>query len=235
MVQINNVSFQYGHEKILDNINLHIAKGDYIAFIGPNGGGKTTLIKIILGILKPTSGTIKIATNKIGYVPQYTNFSLDIPITVLDVVLQGRLTKNKFFYCKNDIKKAIEKMELLQIANLQSKKISDLSGGQRQKVLIARALVDEPELLILDEPTSAIDTKSQRAIYAILKQLDITKIIISHDMNVLLEGVNKVAYISQTLVLHDTPHLHFQPDQEHFCEIEFINAIKNCNICKGDT
>jgi len=237
MITIKNLTFKYGNEIILDNINLEIKKGDYIALIGPNGGGKTTLIKLILGLLKPTSGEIILKTKKIGYVPQYTNFSLDIPIRVIDVILQGRLSKFKFFYNKKDRKIAQEKLKLVNMEKFANKKISDLSGGQRQRVLIARALVSEPEILILDEPTSAIDIKGQKEIYKILKELDITKIIISHDINILLEGVNKVAFISKTLVLHNTPDLHFTPDEEHFCEVDFINAIQNCNVChpKKDT
>ena len=234
MIKIENLNFNYNLENVLKNINLTINKNDYIAFIGPNGGGKTTLIKLILNLLKPTSGQIIINTKKIGYVPQYTNFSLDIPIRVIDVVLQGKLSKFKFFYTKQDTKTALQKLKMVNMSDMAYKKISDLSGGQRQRVLIARALLDEPEVLILDEPTSAIDTKGQKEIYQILKDLQITKLIISHDLNILLEGVNKVAFVSKTLILHDTPDLHFDANGEHFCEIEFINAIQQCNVCHKD-
>ena len=115
-----------------------------------------------------------------------------------------------------------------------NKKISDLSGGERQRILIARALVSNPDILILDEPTSAIDIKGQKEIYQILKKLPMTKIIISHDINILLEGVNKVAWVSKTLILHNTPDLHFSRGDGHFCEIEFINAIQNCKVCHND-
>ena len=233
MITLKNVTFKYKNEIILDNINLEIEKKDYIAIIGPNGGGKTTLIKLILGLLKPTSGEIILNTKKIGYVPQYTNFSLDIPITILDVVLQGRLSKYKFFYTKEDKEIAKQKLKLVNMLEYKDKKISNLSGGERQRVLIARALASNPDVLILDEPTSAIDIKGQKEIYKILKELKMTKIIISHDINILLEGVNKVAFVSKTLVLHNTPDLHFNRDDGHFCEIEFINAIQNCKVCHG--
>jgi zinc transport system ATP-binding protein len=233
MITIKNVTFKYKNEIILDNINLEIEKNDYIAIIGPNGGGKTTLIKLILGLLKPTSGEIILNTKKIGYVPQYTNFSLDIPITIFDVVLQGRLSKYKFFYTKEDKEIAKQKLKLVNMLEYKDKKISNLSGGERQRVLIARALASNPDVLILDEPTSAIDIKGQKEIYKILKELKMTKIIISHDINILLEGVNKVAFVSKTLVLHNTPDLHFNRDDGHFCEIEFINAIQNCKVCHG--
>ena len=234
IVEIKNLNFEYNGETILKDINLTIEKGDYLAIIGPNGGGKTTLIKLVLGLLKPTSGTIVLQTKKNGYVPQYTNFSLDIPITILDVVLQGRLSRYKFFYSKKDREIAFEKLKLVGMEHSANKKISDLSGGERQRILIARALVSNPDILILDEPTSAIDIKGQKEIYQILKKLPMTKIIISHDINILLEGVNKVAWVSKTLILHNTPDLHFSRGDGHFCEIEFINAIQNCKVCHND-
>jgi len=231
IIEIENVTFSYNGEKVLKNINLTVKKGDYLAVIGPNGGGKSTLIKLILGLIKPTKGKIKLHTLKIGYVPQYTNFSLDIPITVLDVVLQGRLAKFKFFYNEEDKKETLEKLKLVKMDGYKDKKISDLSGGERQRVLIARALVSNPEVLILDEPTSAIDVQGQKEIYDILKELKMTKIMISHDLDFLLEGVNKVAWVNKTLVLHDAPNLHFERKDGHFCEIDFINEVHSCKVC----
>ena len=230
-IEVKHLYFKYENEWVLEDINFTLKDKEFMAIIGPNGGGKTTLLKILLGFLKPNRGEIKIKTSKIGYVPQYTNFSLDIPISVLDVVLQGKLSKFKFFYNESDKQIAIEKLKLVKMEEYKNKKISDLSGGQRQRVLIARALVANPEILLLDEPTSAIDIKGQKEIYEILKTLDITKVIISHDINILLEGVNKVAWINKTLVLHKTPDLHFQKGEGHFCEIEFINSIQNCDVC----
>jgi zinc transport system ATP-binding protein len=230
IVEIKNVSFSYNNELVLKNINLTIKKNDYLAVIGPNGGGKSTFVKLILGFIKPTKGKIKLHTQKLGYVPQYTNFSLDIPITVLDVVLQGRIKKYKFFYNEEDKKEAYEKLKLVKMFEYKDKKISALSGGQRQRVLIARAMVSNPDVLILDEPTSAIDPQGQREIYDILKSLNITKIMISHDLNFLLEGVNKVAWISKTLVLHDAPDLHLHRKDGHFCEIDFINEVHKCKV-----
>jgi len=231
LIEIKDVTFAYNGEKVLKNVNLVVKKGDYLAVIGPNGGGKSTLIKLILGLIKPTKGKIKLHTSKIGYVPQYTNFSLDIPITVLDVVLQGRLSRFKFFYNEEDKKEAFEKLKMVKMYEYKDKKISDLSGGQRQRVLIARALVSNPDVLILDEPTSAIDVQGQKEIYDILKELKMTKIMISHDLDFLLEGVNKVAWVNKTLVLHDAPDLHFERKDGHFCEIDFINEVHNCKVC----
>jgi len=229
IIEIKNLSFFYNKELVLDNINLQIKKGEYVVFIGPNGGGKTTLIKLILGLLHPKVGEIKLYTNKIGYVPQYTNFSLDIPINVLDVVLQGRLKKYKLFYNQQDKKIALEKLKLVEMEKYAHTNISNLSGGQRQRVLIARALVSQPEVLILDEPTSAIDAQGQKKIFSILKNLNITKIVISHDINILLEGVDKVAWISKNLVLHDAPNFHFKKGDGHFCEIELLQMLNSNN------
>lgn len=229
IIEIKNVSFAYNDEIVLKDVNLTIRKNDYLAIIGPNGGGKSTLVKLILGFIKPTKGEINLHTQKIGYVPQYTNFSLDIPITVLDIVLQGRLKRYKFFYNEEDKKEAYEKLKLVKMFEYKDKKISALSGGQRQRVLIARAMVSNPEVLILDEPTSSIDAQGQRDIYDILKSLNITKIMISHDLNFLLEGVNKVAWVNRNLVLHDAPDLHFHRKDGHFCEIDFINEVHKCN------
>ncbi len=232
-LHIDSLSLSYGENKILENINFEIFKEDYIAIIGPNGGGKTTLLKLILGFIKPTLGEIKIfgkspidARNKIGYLPQYINFNMDMPISVLDIVLQGRLCKNKLFYNQKDKKIAIQKLEIMNISHLQNRKIKNLSGGQRQRVLLARALAKEPRILILDEPTASIDPLGQKEIYAILKELPLTKLIVSHDINILFEGVNKVAYINKTLHIHDGIESDMHLQDGHFCEMEIIEYLK---------
>jgi zinc transport system ATP-binding protein len=209
-LEIKNLYFKYDKEWILEDINLELEDGEFLAIIGPNGGGKTTLLKLILGFLKPDKGEIKIygkspieARHLIGYVPQYTTFSLDIPITVFDIVLQGKLSKGKFFYSKEDKQKALKMLEKLNIVHLKDKKIKDLSGGQRQKVLIARALVTEPKILIMDEPTSAIDIKGQKEILDLIESLDITRIVVSHDVKILFKEVDKIAYINKIAIIHE--------------------------------
>jgi len=237
-IEIKNLFFKYQNEWVLENINLTLKDKEFLAIIGPNGGGKTTLLRLILGFLKPNKGEIKIygknpikAREIIGYVSQYTTFSLDIPITVFDIVLQGRLAKNKFFYSQEDKEKAINLMQKLKIEHLKNKKIKDLSGGQRQKVLIARALVSEPKIIAMDEPTSAIDIKGQKEILDLIESLEITRIVVSHDIKILFRKVDKIAYINKTAVIHEGPKLNI-PNDKHFCEVELMDFLKDveCGI-----
>ena len=237
-IEVKHLYFRYDKEWILEDINFSLEDKEFMAVIGPNGGGKTTLLKLLLGVLKPTKGEIKIYSkppkenrNIIGYVPQHTNFALDIPITVFDIVLQGRLKKGKFFYDKLDKEKAKEVLKNLGIYELRNKKIKDLSGGERQKVLIARALVIEPKILIMDEPTSAIDPKGQKEILDLIESFKITRIVVSHDIKILLRNVDKIAYIHKKAIIHEGPKLNI-PKDKHFCEVELIDFLKdeNCGI-----
>ena len=238
-IKIENLSFAYGDHEVLKDINLDIYEGDYVAIIGPNGGGKTTLTKLLLGLIKPSSGEIKIfgksvlqAREKIGYLPQYINFNMDMPINVFDIVLQGRLTKRKLFYSKEDKKIALEQLKKMNIYDLKERKIKELSGGQRQRVLLARALTKQPKILILDEPTASIDPEGQKDIYTLLKTLPLTRLIISHDIQVLFEGVNKVAHINKTLYLHEDIDTTIKRNEGHFCEMELLEYIKG-NTCSN--
>ncbi len=237
-VEVKNLYFKYDKEWVLEDINFELEDKKFMAIIGPNGGGKTTLLKLLLGFLTPTKGEIKIYNKPpkenreiIGYVPQHTNFSLDLPITVFDIVLQGRLKKGKFFYSQEDKEKAKEILKSLNIYELKDKKIKDLSGGQRQKVLIARALVSEPKILMMDEPTSAIDPRGQKEILDMIENFNITRIVVSHDIKILLRNVDKIAYIHKKAVIHEGPKLNI-PKDKHFCEVELIEFLKDeaCGI-----
>ena len=237
-LEVSNLYFKYDKETVLENINFSLEDKKFMAIIGPNGGGKTTLLKLILGFLKPFKGEIKIygkspqeVSELIGYVPQHTNFSLDIPITVFDIVLQGRLKKGKFFYNNKDKEKAEEVLKTLKIEEFKNRKIKDLSGGQRQKVLIARALVSEPKIIIMDEPTSAIDPTGQKEILDLIENLEITRVVVSHDIKILLRKVDKIAFINKKAVIHEGPKLNI-PKDKHFCEVELIEFLKDetCGI-----
>ncbi len=232
-VEVKELYFRYDKEYVLENITATIWDKEYIAIIGPNGGGKSTFVRLLLGLLQPTKGEILIygkpplqARHMIGYLPQNVNFNLDIPLLAREVILQGRLESGKFRFDSEDIKLLYQIAKELDIENLLDRKISDLSGGQRQRVLLARALITKPKLLILDEPTASVDIASQKRIYQILKTLDMTKIVISHDINILLEGVDRVFYLNRKLFIHENIHLEVQSKDGHFCEMELFEELR---------
>ena len=199
---------------ILDDICLSIEKlGKIIGIIGPNGGGKTTLLKCLLGLIPMTSGTISIfglpvnkARRYIGYIPQYNYFDYDFPISVFDVVLMGRINKGLFHnYSKEDrlaVLKALQTVNMIEYANDQ---IGKLSGGQRQRVFIARAIVKNPKLLLMDEPTNGLDYLMQIELYNLLKVLKkkMSIIIVSHDFDTLSSNVDEIACLNKKIHFHD--------------------------------
>jgi len=240
IIEVKNLNFSYEKELVLKDINVEIEKEDFFAIIGPNGGGKSTFLKLLLGILQPTSGTIKVYGKsvkdnflKFGYVPQDTNINKNFPIKVLDVVLQGRLGISKKFwgFSKQDIEICENALKKTGALEYKDKKIGDLSGGQRQRVFIARALATDADILVLDEPTASVDSKGQISLYLMLKELNKDKCIIavSHDVNVALGFANKVAYINKTLYLHNPPSFNKEKvlqnislDPSHICPVELM-------------
>ncbi len=225
IVQIKNLSYKYDKQLVLEDIDLSVKKGEFLAIIGPNGGGKSTLLKLIISLLNPTSGKIELKEKKIGYVPQNTNININFPIKVKDVVSLG------FEYDSKKVESALKKVNMLEFKDT---KIANLSGGQRQRVFIARALFNNPPLLILDEPTASIDVKGQESIYKLLKELnkDKTVIVVSHDISVILKYASKVAYINKNIYLHDVPTLNTKDKDGHFCEVELMNMLEGCT-CKS--
>ena len=192
LIDIKNLSLGYDGNIVLKNINLKIEENAFLCVVGPNGSGKSTLIKGILGLIKPISGTItfnNLKQNFIGYMPQETKVDSNFPASVLEIVLSGTLNKKSvsLFYTKEDKKLAIKNLKILGIENLKNKHFSELSGGQRQKVLLARSLCATSKLLILDEPSNNLDSKSKKNLYDILKNLNknynITIIMITHDLD----------------------------------------------------
>ena len=238
-LEIKNASFRYDNTLVLDTISLEYSKRDFLSIIGPNGGGKSTLLKMMIGLLEPTSGSITLfgekplhVSHRIAYVPQDTLANKDFPIKVIDVVLMGRLSKSKAFstYSKEDKAIARAMLEKVGMLSYENQKLHALSGGQRQRVFVARALASEAEILFLDEPTASIDTAGQIEIFKLLKQLnhDVGIVIISHDINVALNYATKVVHVNRTLYLHDVPQQEFSKffdsSSEHFCPIELISA-----------
>ncbi|MCF6339778.1 MAG: metal ABC transporter ATP-binding protein [Sulfurimonas sp.] len=218
---VRNLNFNIKGQKILSNISLDILASEYIAIIGPNGGGKTTLIRMLLGLDKPTTGEIKIFGKrlkdfkkwyKIGYVPQRaSHVDSAFPATVLDIVKMGRTTQRGYFssFSKEDKKLVHDAMQKMDVLDLADKMVGILSGGQRQRVMIARALASKPEILILDEPNTGVDMLSQKNFYALLKQLNkedgITIVFITHDIGVIADDIAKLFTINQKAVICNDP------------------------------
>lgn len=205
VIKVENLTFEYPDTAVLKNVNFKLAKGDFLGIIGVNGAGKSTLIKLILGLLTPDSGNITLfgtdfanARSKIGYVSQKANaFNSDFPTTVYEVVRANLFSRKGLFrsYTKADDKKVDEALSLVGMLEYKNKLIGSLSGGQQQRVFIARALVSEPELLLMDEPTVGIDAASVRDIMSIIKNLNmqgITIIMTNHDTPSLLDAANKL-------------------------------------------
>lgn len=239
IINIRNLFYKYNKTEVLENINLTINNDDFLAIIGPNGGGKSTLLKLILEILTPTSGKIekKIKNNQVGYVPQNTNLNIDFPITALEVVLMGHISSKKrlFGYAKEDIACAMGSLEKVGMKDFANSKIGDLSGGQRQRVFIARALCSNPKVMLLDEPTASIDVKGQREIYELLKELNksICIVVVSHDISVLLNYAKNVAHINKNLVYHSLDNIQkdISTSNEHLCEVELLSALGKTQVC----
>ena len=213
IIETHNLNFSYDRQPVISGVNLKIQSGDFMAMIGPNGGGKTTLLKLMLGLLKADSGSIRIfgkppkeVSYRIGYVPQDIHINQNFPISSSDVVLMGKLKPGKgwFRHSKEDRLAARQALEQVGMQKYRDQRIGQLSGGQKQRVLIARALVADPDILFLDEPTASIDTKGQNEFYALLKELNhkITIIVVSHDLMVISRYVKSVACVNQRLHYH---------------------------------
>lgn len=239
ILDVKDLSFKYKDINVLENINLTINDDDFLAIIGPNGGGKSTLLKLILTLLKPNSGKINtnLELDNIGYVPQNTNLNIDFPITALEVVLMGHKPSKKtiFGYSKADKQCALGSLKQVGMDKFANRKIGDLSGGQRQRVFIARALCCNPKILLLDEPTASIDVQGQRDIYDLLKQLNKHKciVVVSHDISVLLNYAKNVAHVNKNLVYHKLDNIQndIETSDEHLCEVELLSALGKTQAC----
>ncbi len=215
IVKANGICFSYNSQNnVLTDVNFEVYENDYIGLIGPNGGGKSTLLKIILGLLKPTQGKIDVfgsgpkkARNKIGYVPQYSKIDLDYPINAWNVVMSGFLGKKGIgsSFTKNEEDKAKKVFKDLKLSHLKDHAIGDLSGGQRQRIMIARALVRDPKLLLLDEPTNSVDEKSGLDLYELLHELNnnMAIIMVSHDIDMISRHVKRIFCLNNRIVCND--------------------------------
>ncbi|MDP1834310.1 MAG: ABC transporter ATP-binding protein [Chlamydiales bacterium] len=203
VVIAQDLCFAYGTAPVLTNVSFQIMPGEFVGIIGPNGGGKTTLLKLMLGFLKPSSGSLKIfdkapndAHYDVAYVPQRLPFDRLFPISVMEVVLTGRLATLPWYgaYSNEDLRLAKESLDLVELSDFSEAPFGSLSGGQAQRVLIARALVSQPKLLLLDEPTSSVDVEAQADIYNLLDKLrgKMTIAMVTHDLGTVIERVERV-------------------------------------------
>ena len=234
VVEIEDLWFSYNGNSVLKEVNLTIRSGDFLVIIGPNGGGKTTLVKLILGILEPDKGMIRVfgrppreAASCIGYVQQDIHANRGFPISVQDVVRMGRIKGGegwKWFSKKDNaiIQQSLERVEMWEH---RSRRMDDLSGGQRKRVFLARAMVSEPDILFLDEPMASVDTKGQTDFYDFLKELNksVTIVVVTHDAMVITSYAKSVACVNQQLFFHDAPEI--TPDMlemAYHCPVELI-------------
>lgn len=220
IIELDNVCFSYQEKPVLENVSLDIKSGSFLAVIGPNGAGKTTMLKLILGLLKPSSGKISIFGESpehlgdyrhlLAYVPQILSIDLKFPISVEEAVIMGRYGRIGMLKrpSKHDKEIVIQMMEKVGIKDVAKRPISRLSGGQLQRVLLARALANEPEILFLDEPTSGVDASTTFNLYELLRELhknNLTILMVSHDIGVVASFVDGVACLNRRLIVHGKP------------------------------
>lgn len=233
ILEIKSVFAGYNGDVILKDVSLDIFDDDFIGIIGPNGGGKTTLLNVILGLIKPFKGSVSFfddirteRNNKIGYLPQLNKIDKKFPITVKEVVLSGLIYGSNLLnrYSKADKQKATETLKRLGICDIRNTTIGELSGGQMQKVLLARAIVSSPRLLILDEPNTFVDNQFEGELYAILKELnnEMAIIIVSHDIGTISTYVKTIACVNRNLHYHKSNKITEEQLASYNCPIKLI-------------
>lgn len=229
-VSISNLSVFYGTNEVLSQVDLSVRKNDFLGIIGPNGGGKTTLIKAIMGLV-PYSGGIAFSDElignndlKIGYLPQIAEFDTAFPVSVTDVAMSGLQAKTKFHYSSQECEKAISLMDKLGIQNVAKKPIGEISGGQMQRALLCRALISDPKLLILDEPANFVDNKFEKELYEILKGLNehMAIIMVSHDIGAITTVVKSIVCVNKYVHRHDSNIISDEQLRHYNCPVEFI-------------
>lgn len=234
MITLHHVWAGYGKASVLEDINLIVQERDFLGLIGPNGGGKTTLLKVLLGLIPLQRGKVQIlgypvaqGRRYLGYVPQLLEFDRDFPIRVKDVVKMGRLGKRRLLhpYNRQDVAIVQESLAQVGMAKMGDRPISELSGGQRQRVYIARALASQPHILLLDEPTANVDTEGQNSIYELLKELNqnLTIILISHDLGAVSTYVKTVGCLNRRLHYHHDKLITAEMiEQAYHCPVDLI-------------
>ncbi|TMJ94405.1 MAG: ABC transporter ATP-binding protein [Actinobacteria bacterium] len=211
-LRLDRASFSYGHgPPVLRDVDLEVDRGEFVAIAGPNGGGKTTLVRLVVGLEEPTSGRIEVFTRKIGYLPQRAQAGIDAPLTVRELVTAGRASRTRLFgplagADREAVREAIDRVGLTPQAD---RRLSTLSGGQQQRAFIAKALAAEPELLVLDEPTTGVDVEAQDAIAALLQhlrdELGMTVLYVSHEFGAVERFVERLVLVRGEIVFDGPP------------------------------
>jgi zinc transport system ATP-binding protein len=213
VIHFDQVSLTLGGQSVLEDIQWQVHEGEFMGVIGPNGAGKTTLFRLLLGLIEPTAGRVIVLGNtpervrdRIGYVPQFANFRKDFPLVVEEAILMGSMRQGNCWgrHTKRDRIRAHELMEQLDIRHLDHRALGRLSGGELQRVLMARALISNPSILLLDEPTASVDHHRESTIFSLLEALDPapTILLISHDLGFITPKVSRVACLNRTLSVH---------------------------------
>ena len=233
-IEFENVWFSYERSTVLQEVSFSLEQGEFLGIIGPNGGGKTTLLKLMLGILKPDMGRIRIlgqaphdASHRVGYVPQGTDFNRGFPVSVLDVALMGRMSTSRIGrrYSRDDREKVKDLLEKVGMWGYRNRPIGKLSGGQRQRVFIARALATNPEILFLDEPTASVDSEFQTDLYDFLKALnkEVTIVVISHDIGIISAHMKSIACVNKHFIFHSGAEITQEMlDMAYQCPVDLI-------------
>jgi zinc transport system ATP-binding protein len=233
IIKFDNVDFSYDKEIVLEKVSIQLYQKEMVSIIGPNGSGKTTMLKLMLGLLKPTGGKITIfgkspekVRHVFGYVPQHASFDPRFPVNVFDVVLMGSLKSRTFgLYNKSDKKKAYSALDRIGLIDLKNRSFATLSGGQQQRVLIARALAGDPEVLLMDEPTANVDRKAEQDLYALIQDLSkkYTVILVSHDLGVVPKISDLIICVNRNVMIHTKEELTGQSIQEMYsCHVDFV-------------
>jgi zinc transport system ATP-binding protein len=234
-IVVDKVFYGYGGRPAVEDASFSIGEGEFLGIIGPNGGGKTTLLRLMLGLLRPDSGQIRLfgepphkTRGKVGYIPQETNLNKSFPVTVTDIVLMGlsgaRGLGRRFTF--SDRRKADIMMERLGLSDVKNRPVAELSGGQRQKALLARAMVGDPEMLFLDEPTASVDKTGEDEIYNhlhLLNKTGVTVVLVTHNIGILSQHVKSVACINRQLYFHADGKLDQHTINKTFgCQVDII-------------
>lgn len=216
--QMENVSYAYNGAPVLENVNLAVGERDFAYVVGPNGGGKTTLLKLLLGLIQPRQGTVRVygdrperQRRRLGYVPQSYAYDPLFPVRVIDVVLMGRIDRSRTIgpYRRRDRDIALDALSQVEVQHFRNRPLGTLSGGERQRVLIARALAGEPDVLLMDEPTASLDLAVETELYKLLDSLHqrMTVVMVSHDVGFVVPSVTKVICVNRRVFVHETSRI----------------------------